>query len=273
MNIVDRDTVMCISLAARPGNHGNKFHNFLYADLGLNYLYKSFSSSDIGATIGGIRSLGIRGASVSMPYKESCMPYLDHIDPSAAAIDSVNTIVNDDGVLTGFNTDFIAVRTMLDVYEIPRDTEFALLGAGGMAKAVLAALHDAGFRSGTVISPRGGERGKALAERYDVRSDTSIGATAPGLLLNATPIGMEGGPEVDQLAFPGSAIEAAHTIFDVVYLPPQTPMVKYALGLGKKVLTGDEVMRRQAEEQFVLYTGVRPTVDQIARAEAYASAS
>lgn len=271
VNRVDRDTVLCISLAARPGNHGNRFHNYLYAALGLNFLYKSFSSSDIGATVGGIRSMGIRGTAVSMPYKESCMPFLDHIDPSAAAIDSVNTIVNDDGVLTGYNTDFIAVRTMLDVYDVPRDAEFALLGAGGMAKAVLAALVDAGFSRGVVLSPRHRERAAGLAARYGVEADTSLGERRPQLLVNATPIGMAGGPESDQLAFSEEAIASAQTIFDVVYMPAETPLVRAARAAGKQVLTGDEVMMRQAEEQFVLYTGVRPTREQVDAAEAFAA--
>ncbi|HQY33158.1 MAG TPA: shikimate 5-dehydrogenase [Actinotalea sp.] len=272
VNVIDRDTRMCISLAARPGNHGNRFHNFLYAELGLNYVYKSFTSSDIGATVGGIRSMGIRGAGVSMPYKESCMPFLDVIDPSAAAIDSVNTIVNDDGVLTGYNTDYLAIRTMLDEHGIPRTEDFALLGHGGMGKAVLAALRDAGFTRGVVVAPRNLERGRALAERYGFPAVADLGDARPQLLVNATPVGMAGGPEADDLPFPDEVVRAATTVLDVVYLPPDTPMVRLARALGTHVLAGDEVMALQALEQFVRYTGVRPTADQVARAEAYASA-
>lgn len=271
VNRIDRDTVMCISLAARPGNHGNRFHNFLYDELGLNFVYKSFTSSDIGATIGGIRSLGIRGASVSMPYKESCMPFLDHIDPSAAAIDSVNTIVNDGGVLTGYNTDYLAVRAMLTEYGIPTDLDFALLGAGGMGKACLAALVDSGFRDGVVVASRSLERAEALAGRYGVRAVASLGDARPGLLLNATPVGMAGGAESDALAFPEEVVRGAKVVFDVVYLPPDTPLVRLARSLGIRTLTGDEVIARQAAEQFALYTGVRPTPEQVARAEEYAS--
>nr|WP_159808104.1 shikimate 5-dehydrogenase [Cellulomonas citrea] len=274
VNVIDRDTQMCISLAARPGNHGNRFHNFLYDALGLNYVYKSFSSSDIGATVAGIRSLGIRGASVSMPYKESCMPFLDAIDPSAAVIDSVNTIVNDDGVLTGYNTDYLAVRGMLDDHGVDRSLPFALLGSGGMGKAVLAALVDAGFTDGVVLVPPGRDldRGAALAARYGVQVVRELGASAPGLLVNASPVGMAGGPEVDEVAFGESAVAAAHVVFDVVYLPVETPLVRCATARGLAVLRGDEVMARQAAEQFVLYTGVRPTAAQIDAAEAYAAA-
>jgi shikimate dehydrogenase len=274
INRIDRDTVMCLSLAARPGNHGNRFHNFLYAELGLNYVYKSFSSSDIGATVGGIRSLGIRGAGVSMPYKESCMAFLDRLDPSAAVIDSVNTIVNDAGVLTGYNTDYLAVRGMLEDHDVDRALPFALLGSGGMAKAVLAALMDAGFGDGAILVPADRDPGHAhaLAARYGVRVVRGIEAAAAGLLVNASPVGMAGGPQADQVAFGPAAVRAAQVVLDVVYLPVQTPLVRLAGELGRQVLRGDEVMARQAVEQFVLYTGVRPTDDQLARAEEYAAA-
>ncbi len=271
LNVIDRDTVMCISLAARPGNHGNRFHNFLYAELGLNYLYKSFTSSDIGATVGGIRSMGIRGAGVSMPYKESCMPFLDAIDPSAAAIDSVNTIVNDAGVLTGYNTDYLAIRTMLVEHGVASDQDVVVAGSGGMAKAVVAALRDTGFRRVTVLA-RTPERGRALAERYGFDAVTELGDRRPAVLVNATPVGMAGGPESEDLPFPEEVVRAASTVIDVVYLPASTPLVRLATQLGHTVLRGDEVMRLQALEQFVLYTGVRPSDEQVDRAEEYATA-
>lgn len=271
MNVVDKDTVLCISLAARPGNHGNRFHNFLYAELGLNFLYKSFSSSDIAATIGGIRSLGIRGTSVSMPYKESCMPFLDRIDPSAAVIDSVNTIVNDDGVLTGYNTDYLAVRQILE--RAPAGADFALLGSGGMAKACLAALVDEGFTTGTVVA-RNAEQGAALADRYGVQWAPRLAGLRPSLLVNATPIGMAGGPDASRLAFDEEAIAAARAVIEVVFTPVATPLVRSARAAQVRfVVTGDEILLLQAVEQFVRYTGVRPTERQVAEAEAFASAA
>lgn len=265
---IDRDTVMCISLAARRGNHGNRFHNFLYGELGLNFVYKSFSARDIGAAVAGIRSLDIRGAGVSMPYKESCMPFLDRIDDSAAVIDSVNTIVNDDGILTGYNTDYLAVRELLA--RVDPGTSFAVLGCGGMAKAVVAALHDLGFGTGTVIANTSLPRAQALAQRYGYQA--GIGLAGPtGLLVNATPVGMSGGPEEHALAFTTEQVAAADAVLDVVALPPSTPLVRASRRAGKLTLTGDEVMMRQALEQFVMYTGVRPDADQLARAEQYAS--
>ncbi|MDR6151402.1 shikimate 5-dehydrogenase [Sphingomonas sp. SORGH_AS742] len=97
---IGRDTRLCMSLSARPGNFGSRFHNRLYELTGLDYVYKSFSTTDLAAAVGGIRALDIRGCAISMPFKEAVIPMLDGLAGSAAAIDSVNTIVNDGGRLT-----------------------------------------------------------------------------------------------------------------------------------------------------------------------------
>src|ERR1700752_3132382 len=111
---LSKDTRLCISLAARPSNIGTRFHNHLYDQLGLDFIYKAFTTTDIVAAIGGVRALGIRGCSVSMPFKEAVSPLVDKVEPSARAIPSVNTIVNDDGYLTASNTDYIAVQRLID---------------------------------------------------------------------------------------------------------------------------------------------------------------
>jgi shikimate dehydrogenase len=102
---ITKDTVLCMSLAGRPSNIGTRFHNFLYAALDLDFMYKAFTTTDLPAAIAGIRALGIRGCGVSMPYKEACIELMDELDGSAAAIGSVNTIVNTGGRLRAYNTD------------------------------------------------------------------------------------------------------------------------------------------------------------------------
>ena len=124
--ILNKDMTLCISLAGRPSNIGTRFHNFLYDELRLNYIYKAFTTTDIAAAISGVRGLGIRGCSVSMPFKEDVIPLVDVIEPSAAAIESVNTIVNDDGILTASNTDYEAVEELLARHRL----DPGLLGAG-----------------------------------------------------------------------------------------------------------------------------------------------
>jgi shikimate dehydrogenase len=264
---VGRDTVLCMSLAGRPGNFGSRFHNHLYGALGLDYVYKAFTTADLPAAIGGIRALGIRGCAVSMPFKEACIPLLDGLAPSAAAIGSVNTIVNDGGRLTGHNTDYAAIAPLLRRHGVPPGTPFAARGSGGMGKAVVSAMRDAGFRDGTVIA-RNEAAGRALAESRGLRWQAEV--TAAPLLVNITPIGMQGGPEAGDLAFPESLVAAADYVFDVVHLPPDTPLIRRARALGKTVITGAEVAVLQALEQFRLYTGIAPDAAQVAEAAAFA---
>jgi shikimate dehydrogenase len=268
---ITKDTQLCMSLAARPSNHGTRFHNFLYDELGLDYVYKAFTTTDLAAAIAGIRALGIRGCGISMPYKEACIQYMDAMDDSAAAIQSVNTIVNTDGHLRAYNTDYLAVSKLLADRDVPVDSTFAVLGSGGMAKAVVAALRDAGFTSGTVVA-RNERTGAALAEQYGYTWRPDLGSSRPQLLVNATPVGMAGGPAADDLPVEPGVVDLAETVFDVVALPALTPLVRRAQAQGKKVITGAEVIALQALEQFVLYTGVRPTDDQVRRASAFSRA-
>jgi len=270
---ISKDTTLCISLSARPGNFGTRLQNFLYEALDLDALYKAVRTTDLAGAITGIRALGIRGAAVSMPFKEACIPLLDELDPAAADIGSVNTIVNTGGRLRGYNTDYIAVRRLLEQHRIPRAARFAVRGSGGMARAVLCALGDVGFQSGVVIA-RNRTAGRALAQGRGLQWQADTRDLAADLLINATPIGMSSGmtgdPEATALAFETELITAATTVFDVVALPPETPLIRTARALGKQVITGAEVIAIQALEQFVLYTGQHPTPEQVRAAIVYA---
>jgi shikimate dehydrogenase len=151
------------------------------------------------------------------------------------------------------------------------ELSFALRGSGGMAKAVAGALRDAGFRSGIILA-RNETTGRPLAGTYGYQWRTELGEAQPDVLINATPIGMAGGPEAEILAFNPAFIDRAQVVFDVVAVPPETPLIRYARTRDRPVITGAEVIALQAAEQFALYTGVRPTEEQIRRASAYARA-
>jgi shikimate dehydrogenase len=249
------DTKLCISLAARPSNIGTRFHNYLYEQLGLDFIYKAFTTTDIAAAIGGVRALGIRGCSVSMPFKEDVIALIDEIEDSARAIHSVNTIVNGDGHLTGANTDYLAIARLIREHHLDPATPVVIRGSGGMASAVGSAFRDAGFADGIIVA-RNSERGRALGDRLGYTS--RIEPQAAAILVNATPIGMAGAPEAQQIAFEADLIAQAHTVFDVVAIPSQTPLIAAARAAGKDVITGAEVIALQAAEQFERYTGVRP---------------
>ena len=165
---------LCISLSARPSNNGTRFHNHLYEQLGLNWIYKAFAPTDLAQAIAGVRGLGIRGCAVSMPYKEDVIALVDVMDPSAKAIDSVNTIVNDGGRLTAYNTDYTAIEQLLQRNAVPTDYSVLVLGSGGMAKATVAALRDAGFKDVTVVA-RNEDAGRAPGRAVRLRLERGTG--------------------------------------------------------------------------------------------------
>lgn len=262
---LSKDTTLCISLAARPSNIGTRFHNHLYDQLGLDFLYKAFTTTDIAGAIGGVRALGIRGCSVSMPFKQDVLALVDHVEDSARVINSVNTIVNDNGVLTAANTDYIAIEKLIAQYGLNPEQTVLVHGSGGMASAVGSAFRDNGFQHGTLVA-RNETAGPELAERLGYHWRPHVGGATASIIVNVTPVGMAGGPEEHDSPFDPDMIAAADTVFDVVALPSETPLIVAARSAGKQVITGAEVIALQAAEQFERYTGVRPSPEQIAEA-------
>lgn len=258
---------LCISLAGRPSNIGTRFHNFLYDELGLNFIYKAFTTDDIAAAIGGVRALGIRGCSVSMPFKEVVIPLVDTIEASAAAIESINTIVNDAGRLTASNTDYEAVAELLARHDLDRGSPVLVRGSGGMAKALVAAFRGAGFDDLTVLA-RNAEAGSAIAEKYGYRFVAEDPQPGAAIIVNVTPLGMAGA-DADTLSFTQEHVDAAGTVFDVVAFPSETPLIRAARAAGTPVITGADVIALQAARQFERYTGVVPTREQVERASAF----
>ncbi|MCC2032748.1 shikimate 5-dehydrogenase [Microbacterium allomyrinae] len=267
MPILNKDMLLCISLAARPSNIGTRFHNFLYDELGLNYVYKAFTTDDIEGAITGVRALGIRGCSVSMPFKEAVIPLVDEIEPSAAAIESINTIVNDGGRLIASNTDYEAVAELLERHHVDPALSVLVRGSGGMAKAVVAAFRGAGFDDVTVLA-RNAEAGEAIASKYGYRAVTEDPAPGHAVIVNVTPLGMAGA-DAETLSFSEAHVDAARTVFDVVAYPADTPLIRAAQLRGIPVITGADVIALQAARQFERYTGVTPTRDQVERASAF----
>lgn len=265
--MITKDTQLCMSLAGRPGNFGTIFQNYLYGKLNLNFLYKAFTTSNLEDAVKGIRALAIRGCAISMPFKEACIPMLDGLDHSAATIESVNTIVNTDGVLKGYNTDYIAIEQLLLQNNIDKKVRFALRGNGGMAKAVMAALYNNGYKNGVVIVRRE-EVGQEIQQKYGFNYQLNDVVEAD-LLINATPIGMQGGVEASELSFTTDSVTKATYVFDVVALPSITPLIAKAQALGKETILGSDVAVIQSLEQFVLYTGVRPEISLIKEAQRY----
>lgn len=196
------------------------------------------------------------------------MAYLDHIEPSAARIDAVNTIVNEDGVLTGLNTDYIAIQRIFADQAIPLEARIGVFGSGGMAKAIVSALDNSGYRHVTIVA-RNQKTGQALAGKYGYRWLAQwVSGDVFDVLINTSPVGMA--PQPDQCPCPEALIQQARYVVDSVSNPIQTQLIQTAARLGKNTVNGFEITMIQSIEQFKLYTGVTPDEATIQAGTAFA---
>lgn len=134
--MINKDTKVCISMAESAGNFGCSIHNAAFKRMGLNFIYKSFSvaKEDLEAAVDGIRAFGIRGSGVTMPYKISVLPLVDVLSEEVIEVGASNTIVNDNGVLTAYNTDAYSSYEFLK--NIKSRDNIYILGNGGFSRAV-----------------------------------------------------------------------------------------------------------------------------------------
>ncbi len=248
---------LCCSLSLHPVSTGAAMHLAGYRALGLPFTYVPFQVGDIEGAVRGLRALGIRGAGVSMPFKLLVIPMLDALDPLAARIGAVNTIVNDAGRLTGHNTDAAGAVAALEEVRPLAGERVMILGAGGAARAIAHALQARGPRS-VVIANRDLAKAEALAASTGA---TAIGleaavaeASSRGVVINATSMGMA---DVDPRSpLPEEAWAPGQVVMDIVYKPIETELVRAARRKGAQVIHGGRMLLHQAARQFSLYTGV-----------------
>ena len=258
--MIDKDTVVCISISERPSNFGTTVHNAAYRACSLNYIYKAFAVTDVAGAITAVRALGIRGCSVSMPFKETIIQFLDMLDETASTIGAVNTVVNSNGVLTGFNTDaYGAEMALRSILAKPND-QVLLLGAGGVAKAFAFALKGMGF-SNIHVANRTFSKIDRLTQ---ILPSTAVPweereAVHADLLINATSIGMA--PESEFMPIGEEYLGRTRAVIDVVLSPFESRLIKMAKTKGLRVAEGFRMSLHQAARQFMLYTGVEPPID------------
>ena len=260
MTQINKDTMVCISVAACPSNFGTTIHNAAYRALGLNFFYKAFQVSDIAGAITGVRALGIRGCSVSMPFKETVIQYLDVLDDTACSVGAVNTIVNNEGYLTGYNTDAYGAKVVLQMLEIRKDDQVLLIGAGGVARAIKYALQQLRITN-VLISNRDSQKAEKLAKDTEFRKIpwSARNEVKVDVLINATPIGMK--TDINAMPVSENSLHDCRVVMDVVVSPMESRLIREAERLGKKVAHGYEMSLHQAAAQFRLYTGVDAPLD------------
>lgn len=205
--------------------------------------------------LAGARGLGIRGVSVTMPHKESVVPLLDDVHYLARRIGAVNTIVNDDGELIGYNTDGLGIVRALEEVVPVQGLRVALLGSGGAARAAACALGDAGAK--VTVFCRNLKRGAeiaALCHGSCNALDRSVEIAECTILINATPVGMP--PDTEAVVIDPDLLRADHIVFDMVYAPHETRLLREAAARGARTVHGLEMLLYQGATQFELYTSL-----------------
>jgi shikimate dehydrogenase len=252
--------VLCGSISLHPSKLGLVMHNAAYEALGLPFTYVAFGSESPLDVVSAMRSLGMRGLGVSMPYKIQIMQYLDKIDETAAKIGAVNTVVNDDGVLTGHNTDWIGVVRALQEKVSIAGTRSIVVGAGGAARAIVYGL--VREKSQVTLYNRTLGKGQELVEAFGVRLGGNIAELDSvkdyDILINATSVGYNA---EDESIIPPSLLEKGKVVLDAVFLPPYTKLYKEAISRGCNAVPGVRMLLHQARYQFELYTGKNPPIE------------
>jgi shikimate dehydrogenase len=242
-----------MGVAGYPCAHsrGPYLFNALFNEYGLDYHYTWFEDPELAEIVDVARHLGVKGLSVTIPFKQEIIPFLDEIDEHAAElIGAVNTVVFSCGTARGYNTDWIGVRKPL--VEL-KGSKTVLLGAGGAAAGAAFALTD--LEMDVTILNRTPEKAKLLAERFGCKWGGlgDFDTVKPDVVVNSTPLGMK--PE-DQMPLRDDQLHAGMTVFDLVYTPPVTPLIEAARRAGCATITGTEMFIGQAREQFYLFFGI-----------------
>jgi len=265
------------AVVANPIKHSISpfIHNSAFEATNTNGVYLAWEvdAAELAETVANIRRYQMYGINISMPYKEQVIPYLDQLSEEACLIGAVNTVVNREGTLIGYNTDGKGFFKSLPSFKISRK-RLVLLGAGGAAKAILAqAILDGVSQISVFVRSSSIEKTRPYLEKIqnatgfrvdlfaleDVQ-DLQDSITKADLLVNATSVGMDGfsQPIPTSIVLPEKLLVA-----DVIYQPFETPFLKWAKNQGNQSINGLGMLLYQAAEAFELWTGKEMPTDQI----------
>ena len=265
------------AVVANPIKHSISpfIHNSAFEATNTNGVYLAWEvdATELAETVANIRRYQMYGINLSMPYKEQVIPYLDQLSEEACLIGAVNTIVNREGTLIGYNTDGKGFFKSLPSFKISKK-RMILLGAGGAAKAILAqAILDGVSQISVFVRSSSMEKTRPYLEKIqnatgfrvdlfaleDVQ-DLQDSITQADLLVNATSVGMDGSsqPIPTSIVLPEKLMVA-----DVIYQPFETPFLKWARNQGNQSINGLGMLLYQAAEAFELWTGKEMPTNQI----------
>ncbi len=262
---IDSKTTIC-GIIGKPLGHSLSpaMHNAAFAKLGLDFIYLALEieKNELKDTLKELVKRDFRGLNVTLPYKIAIMDFLDEIDDIACEIGAVNTLVNRNGTLKGYNTDSIGAMEALKRAGVELENssnKILILGAGGAARAVATPLAKMG--SELIIANRTHQKGEELAGMLSKFANSkAIGFNEIGdvvdevnILINCTSAGMKGG--LKDSPFPTHLLRSDLVVFDIVYSPKDTPLLLAAKKAGAKIIYGYEMFIYQGAAAFELWTG------------------
>ena len=265
------------AVVANPIKHSISpfIHNSAFEATNTNGVYLAWEvdATELAETVANIRRYQMYGINLSMPYKEQVIPYMDQLSEEACLIGAVNTVVNREGTLIGYNTDGKGFFKSLPSFKISKK-RMVLLGAGGAAKAILAqAILDGVSQISVFVRSSSMEKTRPYLEKIQNATGFRVdlfaledgqnlqdSITQADLLVNATSVGMDGSsqPIPTSIVLPEKLLVA-----DVIYQPFETPFLKWARNQGNQSINGLGMLLYQAAEAFELWTGKEMPTDQI----------
>ena len=227
----------------------------------VNAVYLALPTADVADLVNVIRDIPFQGVSITMPHKQAILPHLEHTDPLSAKIGAVNTVLRvvspgEKPKLYGFNTDVQGITVPLEKRITLKGAKILVLGAGGSARAAVFGLREKGAE--VSILNRNPDTAAKLAKQSGAKilKRESLAKSSFDAIINATPVGMAGdsGAQILTAADFDAGLKARY-IFDMVYNPVETPLLKLARQLGIPVITGVEMFVQQGARQFEIWTG------------------
>ena len=248
--------------------------NTAIAAAGVDFAYIALKvlPECLALAVAGLRATNFRGFNVTIPHKQTIMPLLDEVTDEARKIGAVNTVVNNDGKLIGYNTDaegFVAGLIAADC--LPQGKKAVILGAGGAARAVMYGLLKNGANL-VVVGARNSNKAEALASDFADMGDTfgvafadkrfAFATSEADLFINATPLGMTGQtkmmPPIDW-----ETVKPSATFYDLIYTPAETKFLREAKQRGHKAINGELMLAAQGAAAFKLWTGQDADTDKM----------
>jgi len=239
-------------------------HSAAFREMKIDASYRVLRVEDPRDIPEKMEALDIRGASITIPHKTGIMPYLDAVSDSAARIGAVNTITRADGRLRGDNTDWTGlIRALGEALEI-RGKRFAVLGAGGAARAAVYGILSEG--GAPVVVNRTTKKGEQVAKEFgcDFYPLEEIQGIMGDCLINTTPVGMF--PDMDASPAGADTLEHFEWVMDTIYNPLETRLLKDAAKAGRRTISGATMFVHQGAEQIRIWTGLQPPTDLMKRA-------